>query len=503
MALDPSIILQGQQIRDPLESYGKALTLKGLAAQQQMQANQLADYEQEKQQQQTLADLYRTSVGSGGQLDRNALMQGVAQRGLGARIPGLQKSFADLDKSQADVRHTTAQTDETQIKAQKQRLDIAGGTISSLLSNPNVSHQDVIMAVSGLVDQGVLKPEQGAQMVRSLPGSPQGLRQFLIQQGLQTMDSAKRLEMLTPKTGTYDAGNRLIPTSTDQLTGTVTQGTPVQKAPEGYTIGPDGTLSVDPGFLAAKTAIAKAGKTAVNLNVNTDKTLTSTLAKGVGEQLDAGLSGANSAVDTIQSARNLKQILKSGKVITGPGADAKVTLLQVGRALGVTGADADEILSNTRAVVQGLAQGELTAAQGMKGQGAMSDAERALVKRVAGGDINLSTPELMTLTSAIERNAMARVKTHQANVDRLKGVPGAESLLPFYSAPQVPAEVQAPTPQPATPQPAQQVPSWKSAGYASEAQAVQDAMSAIQSGADKAAVIQRLEQAGIRNHGIR
>jgi hypothetical protein len=499
MALDPSIILQGQPIRDPLESYGKALTLKGLAAQQQMQQNQLADYEQEKQQQRTLADLYRSSS-AGGQLDRNALISGAAQQGLGARIPALQKSFADLDKSQADVRHTTAQTDETQIKAQKQRLDIAGGTISSLLSNPNVSHQDVISAVSGLVDQGVLKPEQGAQMVRSLPGSPQGLRQFLIQQGLQTMDSAKRLELLIPKAGTYDAGNRLIPTSTDQLTGVVTQGAPVQKAPEGYTIAPDGTLAVDPGFLAAKTAIAKAGKTAVNLNVNTDKTLTSTLAKGVGEQLDAGLSGANSAVDTIQSARNLKQILKSGKVITGPGADTKVTLLQVGRALGVTGADADEILSNTRAVVQGLAQGELTAAQGMKGQGAMSDSERALVKRVAGGDINLSTPELMTLTSAIERNAMARVKTHQANVDRLKGVPGAESLLPFYSAPQIPTEVQPATPQPAAPA---QVPNWQSAGYASEAQAVQDAMSAIQRGADKAAVIQRLEQAGIRNHGIR
>jgi len=228
MALDPSIILQGQQIRDPLESYGKALSLKSLAAQQQMQANQLADYEQEKQQQQTLADLYRSSA-TGGQLDRGALISGAAQRGLGARIPGLQKSFADLDKSQADVGHIRAQTDESQVKAQKQRLDIAGGTISSLLSNPNVSHQDVIGAVSNLVNQGVLQPEQGAQMVRSLPGSPQGLRQFLLQQGLQTMDATKRLEALMPQRVEINNGKQITFADKNPLTNPDGAGLSVQR----------------------------------------------------------------------------------------------------------------------------------------------------------------------------------------------------------------------------------------------------------------------------------
>lgn len=44
---------------------------------------------------------------------------------------------------------------------------------------------------------------------------------------------------------------------------------------------------------------------------------------------------------------------------------------------------------------------------------------------------------------------------------------------------------------------------WKAAGYATEASAVADAMNALKRGADKAAVIQRLESMGITNHGIK
>lgn len=494
---DPNIILQARPAQDPLESYGKALSLKSLGQQQRMQEAQYAKYEEDRAAERTLNDLYRGSVSPTGTVDRNALLSGAAERGLGSRIPTLQKGFADQDKAMAESQATT-------LKLQKDKLDMAGGAISSLLANPAVTHDDVIMTVNDLVNRGVIDQNQGAQMVRMLPGNPQQLRQFLMQKGLETMDAAKRMEALLPKFEKIDAGNRVITGTSSGLTGefTPSQAAPIVKAPEGYTVGPDGKLAVDPGYQAGKVAIAKAGKTDVNLNVNTEKTLGTTLAKGVGEQLDAGLASANSAVDTIQSARNLKQILASGNVITGPGADQRVAMLQIARGLGIVGADADTTLANTRSVMQGLAQGELDAAKGMKGQGAMSDAERALLKRVAGGDINLTVPEITSLANAVERNAMSRVSSHKANVERLRKTPGMEALLPFYEAPQVPAE--APSAPAATPAPAAApAVTWKAAGYASEAQAVQDARSAIAQGADKAAVIQRLEAAGIRNHGIK
>lgn len=59
MALDPSIALSVKpvQINDPLEQYGKVMTLKGLVNQQQMQANQLQDYQRNREKQTKLSDL--------------------------------------------------------------------------------------------------------------------------------------------------------------------------------------------------------------------------------------------------------------------------------------------------------------------------------------------------------------------------------------------------------------------------------------------------------------
>lgn len=493
MPFDPNIALQTQGLRDPLESYGKALTLKGLGQQQQMQAAQMAKFEQDQAAEARLNDVYRGSTGVGGKLDRNALYSGVAQAGLGSRIPGLQKSFADADKS-------AAETQKMSIEKQAAGAKLISDAMSRLASNPNVTHRDVIDTLAQFPSD-IISPEQSSLIVRQLPG-PDQLRQTLIKYGAS---ADQRLQSLLPQLKTIDAGNRMIPGTQSPETGafTAAPGAPITKAPEGYMVGPDGRLTIDPGFLEGKSKIAKAGAPVTNLNVNTEKSLTGKMAGNLAEQLDAGLSGANSAVDSISSARNLKQILASGKVITGPGADARVQALQVGRALGIVGKDADEVLTNTRQVIQSLAAGELEAAKGMKGQGAMSDSERALLKRVAGGDITMTTPELTTLANAIERSAMSRVKSHQANVERLKGVPGAEPLIPFYQAPQVPADPNAAPPAaPAATQPAPAA-SWKSAGYSSEAQAVQDARSAIAQGADKAAVIQRLEQAGIKNHGLR
>lgn len=220
MALDPSIALSVKpvQLADPAEMQQRALTLKNLALQGQMQQSAYDQAQQEQQQQRTLADLYKSSLGENGQVDRTKLFTGAAQAGLGNRIPGLQKTFADADKATADVGHVGAQTQEIQLKMQKSKMDMAGGSIASLLSKPDVNHQDVITTVNNLVTQGIIAPEQGAQMVRTLPGNPAQLRQFLIQKGLETMDASKRLEAMMPKTEYKDTGKQLVPVDVNPLT---------------------------------------------------------------------------------------------------------------------------------------------------------------------------------------------------------------------------------------------------------------------------------------------
>lgn len=218
--LDPNIALSVKpvQLPDVGELQQRQMTLSNLRLQGQMHQAAFDQAQQEQQQQRTLADLYKGSLGENGQVDRAKLYTGAAQAGLGNRIPALQKTFADADKATADVGHVGAQTDELKFKVQKQKLDMAGGAIASLLSKPDVTHDDVIMTVNNMVQQGIIDPNQGAVMVRTLPGNPAQLRQFLIQKGLETMDASKRMDSMMPKTEYKDTGKQIVPVDVNPIT---------------------------------------------------------------------------------------------------------------------------------------------------------------------------------------------------------------------------------------------------------------------------------------------
>lgn len=191
---DPNIALQTRGLQDPMESYGKALTLKSLGQQQKMQEAQFAKYEQDQANETTLNDLYRSSVGAGGQLDRNALLSGAASRGLGSRIPGLQKGFADQDKAAGEAKKVSIETQAAGAKL------ISDG-MARLASNPNVTTEDVISWASSL-PADVINPQQTAQIVRTLPPGPQ-LRQTLLMYGA---NADARLKALTPELQAVNLG---------------------------------------------------------------------------------------------------------------------------------------------------------------------------------------------------------------------------------------------------------------------------------------------------------
>ena len=200
-----------------------------------------------------------------------------------------------------------------------------------------------------------------------------------------------------------------------------------------FSIGPDGKPVANTPYQQFEFGKAKAGKTDVNLAVNTEKSLLTTMGEGLGKQLDSSLAGAQSATNTINTAQQIRQLVSSGKVITGPGADYRVTFARLGDALGVGGKDNAEKLANTAQLVQNLARTELSEAQSNKGQGQFTDAERVLLKRAASGDVNMSNPELLTLSGAMEKSGRSRIQQHQNQVQRLQQMPGAAPLIPFYS----------------------------------------------------------------------
>jgi hypothetical protein len=140
--------------------------------------------------------------------------------------------------------------------------------------------------------------------------------------------------------------------------------------------------------------------------------------------------GARSANDTLANVERMLPALD--KAILGPAADYRTTMLRIGQQLGVAGADANEQLSNTRIVVQGLAQQELDAAAQMRGQGSLTEGERGILRRAAAGDQTLSAAEIKQALSTAQRVARSRLATQEDYLKRAMKIPGFEQFAPMY-----------------------------------------------------------------------
>jgi len=200
--------------------------------------------------------------------------------------------------------------------------------------------------------------------------------------------------------------------------------------------GPNGVPVVNAPMVNAKKEIAKSG--AANVNVNTaTKPFLNELGKGAGEQVMTDFAGARSAVNTLNNLDQIERGLQN--VIVGPGANTRVTMAQIGQVLGVNGKDATEQLQNTRNVMQGLARQELSAAGSMKGQGQITESERAILRKAESGQINeMTVPELKTFIAATRKTANSRIATHKSNLERLRQDPNAAGIVNYL-------DVQAPS----------------------------------------------------------
>ena len=201
MPVNSSIAMSGNQFKldNPIDVQGKVATLRQLAGQQELQQMQIQQARQTQDQERTLADLYKGNVSPDGTINRQGIFTAAAERGLGAKIPDMQKQFADADKATADVKRVGAQTGDLEWKTAKGKIEASGAALSSLLANPNTTHDEVIQTMVGLVNRGVVTPEQGQQAIRELPGDPVRLRQYLVQKGMEVMEAGKRMEMMAPK----------------------------------------------------------------------------------------------------------------------------------------------------------------------------------------------------------------------------------------------------------------------------------------------------------------
>lgn len=198
MPIDPSISLNVQQF-DPMAAYGKAMQLSSLLGQQRLQGVQIDHAEREQRDAVKMAEVFKRNINPDGSLNRTKLIQETADAGLGNKIPGMQKQWNEADKADADLRYTNSKTKDIDFGLLKKRLGATNGALASLLSRRDFTYQDVLAQVNRLVDDKVITPEEGATVVRDIPDRPDLLRPYLVQKGIEGLETEKRLELLTPK----------------------------------------------------------------------------------------------------------------------------------------------------------------------------------------------------------------------------------------------------------------------------------------------------------------
>lgn len=210
------------------------------------------------------------------------------------------------------------------------------------------------------------------------------------------------------------------------------------------TFDPNKPFNLQGGQLAPNKAyqnyeMGKARAGATNVSVNTEKSLLNELAGGLGKGITDAKGGAQAALSTIGTVNRLMDALDSGQVMAGPGTTFRQTGLQIGNMLGVAGQNSQEKLLNTRQAIQSLAQLELDAAQQMKGQGQITEAERAIIRRAASGDIDgMTVPELRVLGGILDRTARTKIRSFNQQAQPLVSNLNAAPLAPFLTVEEPP-----------------------------------------------------------------
>jgi len=171
------------------------------------------------------------------------------------------------------------------------------------------------------------------------------------------------------------------------------------------------------------------------MNIDQGGPLVQEIMKKAGDNVSKTLESAQVAQRSLQTIQKVEEAIRTGKVISGPGATPTIYLRQLGSVLGVTGKDSEEILRNTRVAIQGMAQLQIDSSKAAQGQGAISDYERKLFERAsAGGD--LTNGEIAELMVAIKKVAQFTISANTQNVQKIRNLPkGGDVVAPFFELP--------------------------------------------------------------------
>lgn len=228
MAIDPRIALGVQPFQLPappkderLNMLAQVMQLRDAESAHKLNSLKIQEAERGVSETNALNEAYRTALSPDGSVDRTRLYGDLATRGLGSRIPDIQKKFYDADKAKFDVQ-----------KAAFEGYKNFQLTLGSHATNPNLTKQEVLGSVAALVQSGSFDDQTAQKLVANLPDDPQQLRVALQQILKSQMTPEQMLTVFAPKPTQVDNGQQIgfLDTNPNSPTyGQATAGAPVQK----------------------------------------------------------------------------------------------------------------------------------------------------------------------------------------------------------------------------------------------------------------------------------
>jgi hypothetical protein len=418
MAIDPNIALgfKGVEIQNPMNAMLQATQLQ--QSQMQMQA-----YQRERD---ALSKMQEAIAAKGGPSDLGL----AADEMLKSGVPHfMDMGFKIKEKMQR----------------QKQLSDILGGPSAAPGAAPAAMGEPAAAPMNAMVS-GAAPVAPGAP-VNAMPGTPAPYTPVVPRNAMVApagapagtpptvdttiQDTYRKIDQLHA-IGEHELAKSLEQRVKDKLPPTAVQEFEYAKK-NGYK-GP---------FETFKTLQAPRTTVNVPVNVSTEKKYGERFGGLIADADAAKLSAAEGAPAAAANADRITDLIASGKVITGTGANAR---LQIAKALNLAGGNDSDKIRNTEVLISSLAETTLGAIKSSNlgaGQG-FTNADRDFLEKAKAGQLTYDSKSLAELARL---SRLAAEKSAESWNTRVKQIPGSAlegtgiSTAPVVIPPRKPASV--------------------------------------------------------------
>jgi hypothetical protein len=411
MAINPNIALavRGIELQDPLAQYGKVAAIQNAQNQNQLAQLQMQQAQREQESTNALnrayAEAYNTQTG---EIDVNKLRSSLSTGGFGSKLPAVEKGLSELQTARTAQQKGQVELLDSKLKQSRSFLDTldpaSPGAAEAYMQWHRANHADPVIG-KALEARGITV-DQSMQRIQQLMQTPGGLARLINESKLGTEEFMKQNK---PTTQVIDQSGQRQVIQIPGLGGTPT------------TVGTYADVPLPAAVEAQKSRIGKASASQQVVNVSTEKKYGERFGGLIADQDAAKLAAAEAAPQAAATADRVMDLIGTGKVITGTGANVR---LQIAKALNLAGGTDSDKIRNTEVLVSSLAETTLGAIKSSNlgaGQG-FTNADRDFLEKAKAGQL---TYDSKSLTELARLSRLAAEKSAESWNKRVTQIPAS------------------------------------------------------------------------------